>query len=110
MTTIAVETRIAIECRCRFHKIQHKRGPSKKMLLRRTATASPQQSPRSIADLRLEARSCLRARKVDSNINDMPGPCIHSPCEEVDQASLPKAYAALSQKSVTCWQFQALHV
>src|SRR5215471_14954480 len=110
MTTIAVETRIGIKCRCSFHIIQHKRGPTKKMLLRRTATAAPQQSPRSIADLRLEASSCLRARKVDSSIKDMPGLCIHSPCEDVDQASLPKANATLSKRAVTWRQFKARHV
>src|SRR5262245_17548174 len=107
MSKIAVETRIGIKCRCRFHKIQHKRGPAKRTLFSRTTITVPQQSPRSNADLRLGDCSCHRASKVDSNINNMPGLCIHSACEDVDQASLPKANAALSQRAVTCWQFKA---
>ncbi|HMD43351.1 MAG TPA: hypothetical protein VKH45_09770 [Candidatus Acidoferrum sp.] len=43
-------------------------------------------------------------------MNDMPGLCVHSPCEDVDHASLPKANAALSQITVTRRQFNARHV
>src|SRR6516162_3927042 len=107
MTTTEVERSVKRKRRGCSHRIQHRIGPTKRTLFKRTAIAMPQESPKSNASLELGACACLSASKVESNINNMPGPCIHKPCEDVDQTSLPKAKAALSQNAVTSRQFNA---